>query len=137
PGSDAALAFALLHVIWRDGRIDRGFISSHTVGWEELEAVLWGWTPVWGEAVTGVPAHLIEEAARLYGRGPSLLWLGQSLQRQPRGGNVMRACGLLPAVTGNLGKPGAGFLYLNGFGERRLDLEYLVAPHLAADIPPS
>jgi anaerobic selenocysteine-containing dehydrogenase len=49
----------------------------------------------------------------------------------------MRACGLLPAVTGNLGKPGAGFLYLNGFGERKLDLEYLVAPHLATNVPPS
>jgi anaerobic selenocysteine-containing dehydrogenase len=43
----------------------------------------------------------------------------------------------LPAVTGNVGKPGAGFLYLNGFGERKLDLEYLVAPHLATDVPPS
>jgi anaerobic selenocysteine-containing dehydrogenase len=137
PGSDAALAFALLHVLWRDGRIDRDFISSHTVGWEELEPLLQDCTPAWGEAATGVPARLIEEAARLYGQGPSLLWLGQSLQRQPHGGNVMRACGLLPAVTGNLGKPGAGFLYLNGFGERKLDLEYLVAPHLAADIPPS
>ena len=69
-------------------------------------------------------------------KDPSLLWLGQSLQRQPHGGNVMRACGLLPAVTGNIGKPGAGFLYLNGFGERKLDLEYLVAPQLAANIPP-
>lgn len=137
PGSDAALAFALLHVLWREGRIDRDFIATHTVGWEELEPVLRECTPAWGEAMTSVPAQLIEEAAHLYGRGPSLLWLGQSLQRQPHGGNVMRACGLLPAVTGNIGKPGAGFLYLNGFGERKLDLEYLVAPHLAADIPPS
>ena len=46
-------------------------------------------------------------------RGPSLLWLGQALQRQPMGGNVMRACAILPAVTGNIGKPGAGFVYLN------------------------
>jgi anaerobic selenocysteine-containing dehydrogenase len=136
PGSDAALAFALLHVIWRAGRIDRDFITTHTVGWEELELLMRDCTPAWGEATTGVPARLIEEAAHLYGQGPSLLWLGQALQRQPYGGNVMRACGLLPAVTGNIGKPGAGFLYLNGFGERNLDLGYLAAPHLAADIPP-
>ena len=70
-------------------------------------------TPEWGEAVTGVPAALIVEAATIYGRGPSLLWLGQGLQRQASGGNVFRACSLLPAATGNLGKPGAGFLYLN------------------------
>ncbi len=137
PGSDAALAFALLHVIWRAGRIDRDFITTHTVGWEELEPLLRDCTPAWGEATTGVPARLIEEAANIYAQGPSLLWLGQSLQRQPRGGNVIRACGLLPALTGNLGKPGAGFLYLNGFGERKLDLDYLVASHLAADLPPS
>jgi anaerobic selenocysteine-containing dehydrogenase len=136
PGSDAALAFALLHVIWREGRIDRNFLAAHTTGWDELEPLLRDCTPAWGETITSVPARLIEEAAKIYAQGPSLLWLGQSLQRQPRGGNVMRACGLLPAVTGNIGKPGAGFLYLNGFGERKLDLEYLVAPQLASDIPP-
>ena len=108
PGSDAALAFALLHVLRRDGLIDRDFIARHTVGWDELEPLLDDCTPAWGETTTGVPAELIEQAARLYGPGPSLLWLGQGLQRQPTGGNVMRACSLLPAATGNLGKPGAG-----------------------------
>ena len=43
--------------------------SSHTVGWGELEPVLRDCTPAWGEVATGVPARLIEEAARLYGRG--------------------------------------------------------------------
>ena len=135
PGSDAALAFALLHVLWRDGLIDEDFVHAHTVGWEELAPLLPGCTPAWGEATTGVPAQRIEEAAHLYGRGPSLLWLGLGLQRQPTGGNVIRACALLPAVTGNLGKPGAGFLYLNwNFNApfRYLDEAYLTASHLAA-----
>ena len=113
PGTDAALAYALLHVLRRDGLVDRGFIEAHTVGWEELEPLLDDCTPSWGEATTGVPAPLIEKAATLYGSGPSLLWLGQGLQRQATGGNVVRACAMLPAVTGNVGKPGAGFLYLN------------------------
>jgi anaerobic selenocysteine-containing dehydrogenase len=137
PGSDAALAFALLHVIWRDGFVDRDFVKAHTVGWDELEPLLADCTPVWGETQTGVPARLIEEVARLYGRGPSLLWLGQGLQRQPTGGNVMRACSLLPAVTGNWGKPGAGLLYLNwNFAQRRIDDTYLTAPHLCAGTLP-
>lgn len=137
PGSDAALAFALLHVIWRDGLINRDFVTAHTTGWNELEPLLADCTPAWGEAKTGVPTRLIEEAARLYGRGPSLLWLGQGLQRQPTGGNVMRACALLPAVTGNLGKPGAGFLYLNfNLAQRHIDDTYLTAPHLCAGAPP-
>ena len=135
PGSDAALAFALLHVLWRDGFVDKDFVAAHTLGWEELEPRLAVCTPEWGAATTGVPAPLIVEAAHLYGRGPSLLWLGQALQRQRTGGNVMRACALLPAVTGNLGKPGAGLLYLNmNFNApyRYLDDAYLTAPHLAA-----
>jgi anaerobic selenocysteine-containing dehydrogenase len=137
PGSDAALAFALLHVMWREGFVDRNFVTAHTVGWDELEPLLADCTPAWGEVTTGVPARLIEEVARLYGRGPSLLWLGQSLQRQPKGGNVMRACALLPAVTGNLAKPGAGLLYLNfNLTQRRLDDAYLTAPHLSAGTPP-
>jgi anaerobic selenocysteine-containing dehydrogenase len=132
PGSDAALAFALLHVVQREGLIDSAFIAAHVQGWDELEPLLAGCNPAWGAAVTGVPATLIEEVAVLYARGPSLLWLGQGLQRQATGGNVMRACGLLPAVTGNLCKPGAGFLYLNGnLRQRCMDEEYLTGAHLA------
>jgi anaerobic selenocysteine-containing dehydrogenase len=135
PGSDAALAFALLHVLRRDDLIDREFIARHTVGWDEVEPLLDDCTPAWGETTTGVPAELIEQAARLYGAGPSLLWLGQGLQRQLTGGNVMRACSLLPAATGNLGKPGAGFLYLNWFNARDVDGAYLTAAHLSRDVP--
>ena len=135
PGTDAALAFALLHVIVREGLLDEAFVGDHTVGWDELAPLVANCTPDWGAEVTGVPANLIEEAARLYGRGPSLLWIGQGLQRQRTGGNVVRACGLLPAVTGNLGKPGTGFLYLNGTESRRIDEEYLAAPHLGPPAP--
>ena len=139
PGSDAALAFALLHVLWRDGLVDYDFVRTRTVGWDELEPLLPDCSPAWGEATTGVPARLIKEAAHLYGRGPSLLWLGQALQRQRTGGNVMRACALLPAVTGNLGKPGAGFLYLNlnfNAPHRYLDDAFLTAPHLCVGALP-
>ncbi len=56
PGSDAALAFALLHVIAREGLVDERFVREHTVGWEELEPLLADCTPAWGEQATGVPA---------------------------------------------------------------------------------
>ncbi len=113
PGTDAALAFALLHCLRRDGHFDDAFIAAHTSGYEEIEADIERATPDWGEAQTGVPAGDIEQAAALYGAGPALLWAGQGLQRQTTGGNIMRAVGLLPALTGNVGKPGAGFCYLN------------------------
>jgi anaerobic selenocysteine-containing dehydrogenase len=138
PGSDAALAFAMLGVLAREKLVDRDFVARYTVGWDELEPMLAPCTPAWGEAQTGVPARLIEEVARLYGRGPSLLWMGQALQRQPHGGNVMRTCSILPAVTGNIGKPGAGFVYLNfDMAQRGIDGDYLTAPHLARSaVPP-
>lgn len=131
PGSDAALAYAMLHVIHRENMIAREFVEQYTIGWDEIEPVLPECTSEWGEKVTGVPATLIEEVALMYAKGPSLLWLGQALQRQPRGGNIMRACGLLPALTGNIGKPGAGLLYLNwDLPLRHIDDAYLTAPHL-------
>jgi anaerobic selenocysteine-containing dehydrogenase len=135
PGSDAALAFSLLHVIVRDGLSDPALLSEHAVGYDELEPRLTECTPEWGETITGVPSALIERAARVYGEGPSLLWIGQGFQRQPRGGNAVRAVGLLPVVSGNLGKPGTGVLYLNGTDSRHIDEDYLAGTELAQGAP--
>ena len=130
PGTDGALAFAMLHVIRAAGRIDRTFLAAHSKGWEEIETQLDACAPAWGEATTGVPARLIEDAALLYAEGPSLLWMGQGFQRQSFGGNAMRAVATLPAATGNIGRYGAGFLYLNGWDTRGVDAGYLTAAHL-------
>ncbi|MGB4812301.1 MAG: molybdopterin-dependent oxidoreductase [Methylophilaceae bacterium] len=138
PGSDAALAYAMLHVIQRQDLVNHDFIAKYTLGWDEIEPLLADCTPAWGERVTGVPAALIEEVAILYANGPSLLWLGQALQRQSTGGNIMRACALLPAVTGNIAKLGAGFLYLNwDLPLRGIDDAYITAPHLGIYKPAS
>ena len=88
----ARLAFAMLHVIDREGLLDRDVpFQRHSIGWDEVEPDWPNARPPGASAQTGVPARLIEAAARSYGRGPSLLWLGQGLQRQPMGGNVFRA----------------------------------------------
>ncbi len=121
PGSDAALAFALTHAVMTQGHLDEAFLASSVLGWEEVLPAIEAATPAWGEAETGVPAARIEEAAALYGPGPSLMWLGQGLQRQPLGGNVFRAAAMLCAASGNIGKPGSGLLFLNGGGSRELD----------------
>ncbi|MET0407967.1 MAG: molybdopterin-dependent oxidoreductase [Hyphomicrobium sp.] len=133
PGTDAALAFAMLAVIRSSGLLDRDFLAAHCIGWESIESQLDACTPAWGEATTGVPAALIEKAALLYARGPSLLWMGQGFQRQTYGGNAMRSVALLPPATGNIGKLGAGFLYLNGWDTRGVNAGYLSASHLNAD----
>lgn len=113
PGTDAALAFAIAHELSVIGAFDEAFIADHVQGAAEVMATIDDCTPEWGEEVTGVAAADIRRAAVLYASGPSLLWAGQGLQRQPTGGNVMRAIGLLPTLTGNIGKPGAGISYLN------------------------
>lgn len=131
PGSDAALAFSILHCLRRDERFDDAFIATRTLGIEELLPAITQATPQWGAAATGVPAAQIEQAAALYGAGPALLWAGQAVQRQTTGGNIMRAIGLLPALTGNIGKPGAGFCYLNMTPLfAGIDLDHLGGRHL-------
>ncbi len=113
PGTDAALAFSLLHCLRAQGKFDADFIAKNTFGYPEILEDIELATPEWGEQKSGVPANTINQVAQIYGNGPSLLWCGQGLQRQLNGGNIMRSVGLLPALTGNIGKAGAGFCYLN------------------------
>lgn len=63
PGTDAALAFGLLHVIKRAGRIDRAFIARHVLGFDDLDPEIDAATPNVTSRLTGVPSHLIEAAA--------------------------------------------------------------------------
>ena len=115
--------------------MDATILADHCLGWDQLEPLLEPCTPAWGQQVTGVPAQDIERAARWYGAGPSLLWIGQGFQRQPRGGNAVRAVAQLAAISGNLGRLGAGLLYLNGTDSRRLDYDYVAGVHLPDNSP--
>jgi anaerobic selenocysteine-containing dehydrogenase len=131
PGTDALLAFAFLNVLQERGLIDHEFLEQHVCGADALLPGIAESTPSRAAALTGVPEEMIVEAALAYGNGPSLLWLGQGVQRQPNGGNVFRALSALIAFTGNLSKPGAGFLYMNGAGGRGVDMATLTCPELA------
>ena len=132
PGSDAALAFGMLHVIKQAGLLDRAFIDRHVLGFDGVEAEIVAATPQRTAALTGVDAALIEKAALVFARGPSLLWLGQGVQRQPKGGNVFRALPLLNIATGQLGKPGAGFCYMNGAETRGVDASFIAGSAAAS-----
>jgi anaerobic selenocysteine-containing dehydrogenase len=133
PGTDAALAFGLLHIIKKADRFDHHFIDRHVLGFERVQPDIDAATPEITEQWTGVPAALIERAALQFSEGPSLLWLGQGMQRQPRGGNAFRASVLLSVVTGYLGKQRAGFCYMNGPETRGVDYSFLMAPDLRKD----
>ncbi|MGB6949985.1 MAG: molybdopterin-dependent oxidoreductase [Methyloceanibacter sp.] len=133
PGTDAALAFAFLNVMRKKGLVDKRFLEQHVLGAEELGAAIDAMPLAKAVELCGVPADLIEAAAIAYATGPSLLWLGQGVQRQRQGGNVFRALAALIAFSGNVGKPGAGFLYMNGTGGRGIDMATVTMPELARD----
>ena len=131
PGTDAALAFGILNALDDMSAFNESFIAAHVVGADEVRAAIEAMRPAKASAMTGVPEADIREAARCYAAGPALLWCGQGLQRQARGGNIMRAVGLLPALTGNLGKPGAGIYYLNDVATRfGIDADWLEGTRL-------
>jgi anaerobic selenocysteine-containing dehydrogenase len=133
PGTDAALAFAFLNVMREKGLVDQAFLDEHALGAEELEASIDSMTLAKAAELCGLPAELIEAAATAYATGPSLLWLGQGVQRQHQGGNVFRALAALIAFSGNVGKPGAGFLYMNGTNGRGIDMSMITMPELARE----
>ncbi len=137
PGTDAALAFSIANELQEIGAFDDGFVASRVQGADEVLQTIATCSPEWGQEQTDVPAELIRRAARLYAAGPSLLWAGQGLQRQPTGANVMRAIGLLPTLTGNIGKPGAGISYLNvAAAVLGADFDQLAGASLAGDDAP-
>lgn len=110
PGTDAALALALLHVIVAEGLHDRAFIDAHTVGFEQLAAVLPRYTPAWAARVTGLDAETIRDLARRYATAkPACIVLGGASMFKHRGGwQASRAISCLPAVTGQYGIAGGG-----------------------------
>lgn len=125
PGTDAVLAFALLHVLARNDDLDQTFITNSVLGWDQIIDEIDKTTPEVAAAITGLAVTDIETAAEWFGLGRSMLWLGQALQRQTHAGNIMRSASLLIAGTGNIGKPGSGFLYINGAEARQINLDWL------------
>ena len=111
PGTDAALALGLMHVIVDEGLHDRDFVARHTVGFDALAAHLRTHTPAWAAEVTGIAAERIAALARRYAtsRPASIVLGGSSMHKGSNGWQGARAVGCLPALTGNVGIPGGGF----------------------------
>jgi anaerobic selenocysteine-containing dehydrogenase len=111
PGSDAALALAMMHVIVAEKLWDSQFVARHTVGFDVLAGHVASHSPAWAAGITGVPAERIAALARRYARTrPAMIVLGgSSLHKGANGWNAARAIGCLPALTGDVGIPGGGF----------------------------
>ncbi|MHB1220056.1 MAG: molybdopterin oxidoreductase family protein [Alphaproteobacteria bacterium] len=112
PGTDGALACAVMHVLFRDGMADRAYLEKYTDVPAELEAHLKTRTPEWASAITGLSVQEIEDFARLYGQTKrSYIRVGYGFTRMRNGSAQIHAVASLPAVTGAWQYPGGGAMY--------------------------
>lgn len=112
PGTDGALALAMMHVLFRDGLEDRNYLDQMTIGWEKLrERVLRDYAPERVARICRIDAATIESLAHRYGTTrPTFIRVNYGLQRHGGGGSAVRAISLLPAVTGAWNDIGGGVL---------------------------
>ncbi|MDQ1336008.1 MAG: hypothetical protein QG552_2958 [Thermodesulfobacteriota bacterium] len=114
PGTDAALALAMIHVITHEGIYDKDFVEKWTVGFNRLKAHVALYTPTWAEGITWVPAEMIVAAARRYAlEKPSVLEWGVAIEHNTNSLQTVRAISLLRGLTGNIDIPGGDILGMN------------------------
>ena len=114
PGTDGAIALALSHLLIANDQIDIRFIRDHVHGFEEFAAEVEGWTPARASQISDVPEELIRRLANDIGTiRPTTICPGFGMQRYTNSGQTMRSMLALLALTGDFGKPGAGWVYAN------------------------
>ncbi|MFQ5442590.1 MAG: molybdopterin-dependent oxidoreductase [Thermodesulfobacteriota bacterium] len=114
PGTDAALALAMINFIIGEGLYDKEFVSEWTVGFEELKAHVNGFTPEWAGEITTLDPGLIREAATLYATTkPAVMEWGLGIEQNPNSLQTVRALAILRAITGNIDRPGGDILGAN------------------------
>lgn len=112
PGTDAALACAVMHVLFKEDYADRAYMAKYTDAPAELEAHLQGRDPAWASRITGLSEQAIIDFARLYGSTKrSFLRVGYGFSRSRNGSAQLFAASCLPAVTGAWQHHGGGALY--------------------------
>ncbi len=129
PGTDAALALAMLRVLIDEDRVDRAFVQAHTVGFERLAAHVARHSPAWAAGITGIPAERIVALARRYAttRPAMIVMGGSSMHKGGNGWLAGRAISCLPALTGNVGIPGGGLGPRHGASSHGQALASIVA----------
>jgi len=114
PGTDGALAAAVIHVLLAEGLADRDYLARLTDWDDGIEAHFAACDPEWAAAITGVPAEEIVAFARLYGAAKcSFIRIGYGFSRSRNGAANLHAVACLPAVTGAWQYEGGGALYAN------------------------
>ncbi|MEK7386545.1 MAG: molybdopterin-dependent oxidoreductase, partial [candidate division NC10 bacterium] len=136
PGTDAALALAVMNVLIAEGRIDRDYIERATLGFEHLAEHVKAYPPERVAPIVGLDAETIVRVARRYGASPrTFIRVGIGLSRHDNGGMTCRTLACLPALTGAYADPHGGALLSSG-GAFGFDFAVLERPDLLPTPPP-
>jgi anaerobic selenocysteine-containing dehydrogenase len=116
PGTDGALALGMINVIINENLIDNDYVEKYTVGYSELKKRAEEYPPELVSSITGLPAADIVQLAREYASAqPAAIRFGVGIERQPGGGQCVRAISCLPALVGAWRKPGGGLVFMPNF----------------------
>ena len=130
PGTDAALALGMMHVIINGNLHDADYVSRYTIGFEDLKPKVQEYPPEKVAHWTGIPADDIRKLAREYAsERPAVIRVNYGIQRSERGGMSMRAVAMLPCLTGSWKEVGGG-LQLSTSGAFGLNKDGLEMPEL-------
>jgi anaerobic selenocysteine-containing dehydrogenase len=136
PGTDAALALALMHELIIHDHLDHDYLARYTLGWEQLRQRALTWTPERAAEVCGIPVEQIRRLAQDYGdcfvhKQPAAIRLNYGMQRAHGGGNATRAVASLPALIGAW-RHRAGGMLLSSSNQYPVDRAALQRPDLLA-----
>jgi len=136
PGTDAALALALMHELIQHDWLDHDYLAQHTLGWDLMQARALQWPPERAAAVCGITPEQIRALAQAYGAcrgdaGPAAIRLNYGMQRVRGGGNAVRLIAALPALIGAW-RHRAGGMLLSSSGSFPVNRTALQRPDLLA-----
>ncbi|MDE3127828.1 MAG: molybdopterin oxidoreductase family protein [Gemmatimonadota bacterium] len=134
PGTDAALALGMLHVVFARGLEDRDYLARHTLGEAELRQRAAEYPPERAAAITGLDAGTVAALGEAYGRArAAFIRVNYGLQRHAGGGMAVRTIACLPAVTGHWRRPGGG-VQLSTSANFQFDRQALERPDLSPHV---
>jgi anaerobic selenocysteine-containing dehydrogenase len=114
PGTDGALALAISHLLFKKNKIDHDFIGQYVLGGDDFAEMVAAYSPSTAAEICEIPEKLIHQLADYFSAHvPVTINGGFGMQRYTNSGQTMRAIIALLAITGNIGKPGAGWIFAN------------------------
>jgi molybdopterin guanine dinucleotide-containing S/N-oxide reductase-like protein len=135
PGTDVALALAMMNVIITEKLYDAVYVSNYTLGFEQLRQRVQEYSPERVAGWTGISAEDIRKLAREYATvRPAVIRVNYGVQRSQNGGSAMRAIAMLPCITGSWAEAGGG-LQLSTSGSFYLNMHALDRPDLMQKSP--